>query len=261
MMENRYVKADGERSLSVNMPSHFSGNNRSPELKIIDYSNISSDYLKIGKERNTAFFVIISGGEKREKQYFSPLFDNIRFRRIRIKFITKPKEGIQKISRLIAIADAEKNSLSDSENPDIPDSYFIVTDRDHFEPEIRAKMFECKTKGYSLIVSNPCFEVWLYYGYFSERPKKEEIPCTDIKQMSSAFKRFLGNKVKGGCKPSKEIFKIETAVMNSKSNYIFDETGFPELFSTDMHVLAEAILPYIVDILHVPRCALGLEKD
>lgn len=96
-----------------------------------------------------------------------------------------------------------------------------------------------------MIISNSCFEVWLYYAEKSNRPLDFVIPQNKL-EISSAFKTWANTQIKGGLKPKKAIFNIERNIANAKNNYV-EENGFPTLFSTQMFRLAEQMLPFVKD--------------
>jgi hypothetical protein len=108
---------------------------------------------------------------------------------------------------------------------------------------------KCKNSKINLIISNSCFEVWLYYGIFNQEPKDLNIP-DDSLQISREFKTYFNDKFRGGIDPRYVIFDIETAIANSKTNYEEDNNGIPKLFSTNMFLLAEQLLPFIKDELN-----------
>lgn len=63
--------------------------------------------------------------------------------------------------------------------------------------------------------------------------------------MSKALKGYLNDKVAGGIRPNEALFDVEVAIQNAKSSYSDDADKFPSLFSTNMFLLAEEILPLI----------------
>ena len=199
-----------------------------------------------GKLLPKSFFVIVSGGEKREKDYFKSKIIST-FKQIKIKFIAKSDEGNPE--RLLELAKDEQNRYKTSQE-DEPDKIFIVSDVDHFMNKLLKIKSECTNLDISLIISNSCFEVWLYYGKFNNKPVDFKIPA-DAKEISQSFKTYLNSKVKGGIDPRKAIFDIRENIKNAKDNYSEDINGIPELFSTNMFLLAEALLPLIQDDLDI----------
>jgi hypothetical protein len=240
---NSYSKSDGikpERAIIKRNEIQFAND------IVLVTNEVAQDYLKKEKNLDTALFIIISGGEKKERQYFSCILSQPqKFSKIKIHFLSKKKEGLQTFE-LLETANKIRCKLEDSE-VDHSDSFFLLSDRDHFYPEILAIKPECDKERYCLIVSNPCFEIWLYYSYFELLPSDDGFQLPEVKQMSSEFKGFLNQKsaLKGGVDPRKAIFEIKSAIINSRQKYKEDELGIPELFSTNMFELAEVLLPLI----------------
>lgn len=212
----------------------------SSEIPIVD---IPISYSKQDGAFSPAKFIIISGGEEKEKIYLTKISDSNSFPRINIEFISKKGQGLTTI-QLLEKANEIKERLDQSIIEEFPDSIYLLSDRDHFYPEIQAIIPECKEKGYTLIVSNPCFEIWLYYSHYSNRPIDFQIP-ENVREISKAFKHHLEIVRKGGIDPRKSIFEIENAIINTEANYEEDENGIPKLFSTNMFVLGKQLVEMI----------------
>ena len=187
------------------------------------------------------FYVLISGGEKREKDYFKMLLSGDKFKRIKLSFEVDAKrlypEGL-----LQTAIDKKKYYASSQE--DAPDHFFIISDIDHFYNDLVKIQPQCTKEHIELIMSNPCFEIWLYYGREKNPPKDFVIP-TDRLKISQTFKTYLGTKVKGGVNPKKALFDIKSAIDHAEKHYEKDDNGIPKLFSTNMFVLASQLLPLI----------------
>jgi hypothetical protein len=194
-----------------------------------------------GVKSPKSFFVIVSGGEKREKDYFTIISKSDKFERIRLEFIADPAQlnpdGLMETAK-------DKQERYKTSQEDEPDKIFIVSDVDHFINELLRIKPECEKLGIHLIISNSCFEVWLYYGKFNNKPSDFKIP-DDVLKISQAFKTYLGTKIKGGIDPRKAILDIFENIQNAKTNYSEGKNGIPELFSTNMFLLAESLLPFI----------------
>jgi len=200
-------------------------------------------YQKLSIEATpSVFFVIISGGQVREKNYFKLISNHDRFKRIKIDFIADPKKLSPK--GMYEIAEYRKAHLASSQNEgDAPDIIFLVSDVDHFMDELIEIKPKCSAEHFHLIISNSCFEVWLYYAYFSDIPNFS-IP-EKLDKISWKFKGWLPSVIQGGVKPIKAILQIHQNIENSKQNYNEDQNGIPDLFCTNMFELAEKLLPLI----------------
>jgi hypothetical protein len=194
-----------------------------------------------GKLLPKSFFVIVSGGEKTERNYFKMISNHDKFQRIKIEFIADPQQ--LNPDGLLETAKYKQKHYQLSQE-DKPDKIFIVSDVDHFMSELLRIKPECENLNIQLIISNSCFEVWLY----KNKPDDFKIP-EDYLKISQSFKTYLGNKVKGGLDSRKAILDISANIQNAEINYHEDKNGIPLLFSTNMFILAKALLPFIVEKL------------
>lgn len=208
----------------------------------IESKALSEDYSKAeGWRVPKTFYVLISGGEKREKDYFKMLLLSDKFKRIKLSFEVDVKrlypEGLLQIA-------LDKKEYYASSQEDAPDHFFIISDIDHFYNDLVRIQPQCVREDINLIMSNPCFEIWLYYGKEKNPPKDFVIPTEQLK-ISQAFKTYLGTKVRGGVNPKKALYDIKSAIDHAKKHYEKDDKGIPKLFSTNMFVLASQLLPLI----------------
>ncbi|MDR1974108.1 MAG: RloB family protein [Bacteroidales bacterium] len=242
-----YTKSNPEKSVSEPKP-------QSKAVEIVTtvaIKDAGTNYKKEdGVKSPKSFFVIVSGGEIRERDYFKVIMNQDKFERIKIKFIANPNLS-KKIDKDNRLQDLFETATSEQERyksslrkEDEPDKIYIVSDVDDFINDLLIIQSKCDKSNIQLIVNNSCFEVWLYYSRFSEQPTDFKIPEQGDK-ISSAFKRYLGSKVEGGIDPRKAIFNVVVNIANAKSNYQKDENRLPKLFSTNMFLLAEQILPFI----------------
>jgi hypothetical protein len=206
--------------------------------------NVASDYLKTSKELIAkAFFVIISGGEVREKDYFTILSRHDNFKRIKIEFIADPNQLSPKGMLNLAKYKKEHFLSSQQINTENPDRIYLISDVDEYMGELLEIKPECKKEQLHLIISNSCFEVWLYYACRSTTPT---FPIPEkIETISWKFKEWLPTIIKGGINPTKAVFNIHQNIESAKANYKEDAHGIPELFSTNMFELANDLLPLI----------------
>jgi hypothetical protein len=214
------------------------------EVQAVPVAEIQSlEYQKpYIEEMPKAFFVIISGGQVREKDYFKKISVHDNFNRIKLEFIADPL----KLSPdgMLELAQYKKNRFKSSKHTDDePDKIYLISDVDHFMTELLRIKPTCDSEKFKLIISNSCFEVWLYYAYHDVIPNFP-IP-SDYLKISSKFKGWLPCVIRGGIKPEKAILDIYQNIENAKKNYMEDANGIPELFSTNMFELAQDLLPLI----------------
>ena len=213
----------------------------------LSVGKMSSDYLKGEATIETKIVIIISGGDKREKDYFKMLMKDRHIRRLKIAFVSKKGQGLVP-SQMFELAkeylfNKRFVTETDSFSIDADDTLYLVQDMDEFEVDIRT-MFD---KGDEIqqatwIVSNPSIEVWLFYhkfdtpkGYLDEGLKKP------LSERSQWLKKKLDALVPGGINPINAFADIRIAIANSKANYK-EYNGLPDVYSTQMHILAEDIL-------------------
>jgi hypothetical protein len=193
-----------------------------------------------GRLSPKSFFVIVSGGERTERMYFKIISRQDRFRRIKIEFISDAKQLYPK--GLLETA-KQRQAHYESSREDEPDRIFIVSDVDHFMNELLEIKPECEKFDISLIISNSCFEVWLYYAFYPaisnfKPPEKKE-------HISRSFRQWMPSNIN----PGDAIFHIHHNIKTARKHYEEDENGIPVLFSTNMFLLAESLLPCINDEL------------
>lgn len=201
----------------------------------------SSRYSKgEGLIEPTAFFVVFSNGTEREKDYLEWIRNNSK--RVRLEFFGIPESPDDLLLKLLK----KKKEYDETASSVHPDKFYAVTDVDHFYNDIIRSRDGYSSNSIRLIISNPCFEVWLYYSKREDKFEGFEMPEEHLK-LSKAVKHFLDVKIPGGCNPKKAVLDIRENIVRAKKNYSVDKNGIPDLFSTNMFILAENLLPYISD--------------
>jgi hypothetical protein len=187
-----------------------------------------------------AFVVVFSNGEVREKNYFQWMMYHCA--RLRLEFFSNPVSPDDMLDGV----KSKKDEYASTAGEESPDTYYLVTDVDHFYTVILRCQSDYEKEGVKLIVSNPCFEVWLYYSKRDDMFDGFVMPENPLK-LSQEVKRFLNEQIPGGCNPKTAIFDIKANIANARKNYDEDGSGIPVLFATSMFRLAEEVLPFIED--------------
>lgn len=139
------------------------------------------------------------------------------------------------------------------------DQVWIVFDRDPDlldtrKPQIEEIRRVCNSRAsWDGAVSNPCFEVWLFYHLF------DHMPNVDRLEESETWRRELHAREPGGFDSRRHPLLIESAIRNSFSLFHTNQHGEPDVGSTDVFKLAEQILPFISDSLAFRKADLGIE--
>ena len=197
-------------------------------------------YKKRPPFRDAKLFVIICEGERREPDYFE-FFDQITSK---IKILPIPSsEGKSSPKHLHENA---KNAVNKFDINDDDELWFVL-DIDSWEiNQIHDLKKECDDiKYWNIALSNPCFEVWLYYHF--EKIVPELVDSSKCKE----WKELIQKTNLKGFDPDIHPKFIGLAIKNSKINY--KEKGYlPEIGSTQVFNLAEKIFPLIKDVLENP---------
>jgi len=186
--------------------------------------------------RSASLFVIICEGEKREPQYFE-FFDGLTSK-IKVRPIPS-SEGKSAPVHLIENANEAEKKFEVVEDDDV----WFVLDIDRWRDGIHVLQEECrKKKNWNVAISNPCFEVWLYY-HFGQNPPNLQNP-----EACGNWKGLLPEINNGGFDSNRHPTLLENAIANSKKN--FAENGYlPNIGSTQVFRLGERILPFVKSLL------------
>ena len=190
------------------------------------------------------FVVIFSGGNVREPAYFKLVTLNPSlFPVLKLKILPEDRYYTNHEPRVFTYSEMETKAFGSSTTTERPDYFYVVTDVDVFMPHIITFKPRLESQGIKMIVSNPCFEVWLYYSKRTDKLDGFVAPANPD-AISSEVKRFVHVQT-GGVNPTKALYDIETSIRNARANYAEDANGIPALFSTNMYVLAEHIHPFL----------------
>ena len=214
-----------------------------------------SDYSKGAPYLSTKIIFILSGGSKREKDYFKPLKADKMIRSIKIAFRSKNGQGLKpyELNALAAEFIKNKNFVTEDDKCyriEDEDIIYLLQDVDEFSIEVKKYLCDNATQSqYKWIVSNPSFEIWLFYHYFDTTELLEEGVRMSERDRSNWLKERLNTIVSGGVKTTQALYGIENAIANSSKNYV-EENCFPKLYSTQMHIVAKSILSLMKSEFH-----------
>lgn len=109
----------------------------------------------------------------------------------------------------------------------------FCADKNAFIPE---SLDEVKAyTAWNVAQSNPCFEIWLYYHFYDEKPNDE-----DAEEYAS-FKEYVDGTISGGFNFDKDPVRLEDAIANAEKNYAKDENGLLQQYSTAVFILGKEI--------------------
>ena len=136
------------------------------------------------------------------------------------------------------------------------DEVWIVLDSDPDKtssriPQIIAVKSEIKAYDrWSLVESNPCFEVWLYYH---GQPIFESF---EGKEACKNWKSLVNTVLPGGFDSRKHPIFIEEATRHAKENFSLDSAENPNIGSTEVFRLSESMLGLLVDKIREAKAKL-----
>jgi hypothetical protein len=193
--------------------------------------------------RDYKLFAIACEGTKREPEYFN-LFSQIS-RKVTVDIIEskvtdaelQSKHKDSSAPRWVldrAIAYIEKEGL------DRADDLWFVIDKDRWSIEqLREIADYCdQYPNWHIVLSNPCFEVWLYFHKKSTFSGGATASCGDLKQTLASMET-------GGYHPYKFIPFLEDAIKNAKGADTDPNHFMPGPMETKVYQLGEALLTFI----------------
>lgn len=250
MSSNRrlsYTKDSGTHELE---PLRQIGSNGADE--VIAHSVITSDlpsvYSKSDGTLPYDLVFVISGGTTRERDFLKVLINGKGPSSLRVVFISKEGQGLHPVQMQEKWKHIRASGIIETDiqnfQLDEMDKVFLLTDVDEFYDQLVGILSE-KSDGDNgqWVISNPCFEMWLYYCYMNNPVEDlailKELPPAERSQKL----KYLGNiLVSGGMNPMRAFEQIHDGIRNSESHYALDENGITILFATQMHIMAKYLL-------------------
>lgn len=243
---NRLKYSKSDSSKTINLEPLPKPNSTSTD-EIGGLGALATDYTKGEPHLETTVVFILSGGSVREKDYFKPIKDDKQITNIKIAFRSKKGQGL-KPYELIAIANdylkskifiTEDNLSYHIEDGDI---IYLIQDVDEFGTEIKKHLAsDYERSAIQWIISNPSFEIWLFYHHFDDPAMLSEGLSKSEHDRSNWLKEYLHGIIPGGIKPMQALHSADVAINNSRKNYS-EVDGFPNIYATQMHIVAERIL-------------------
>lgn len=218
------------------------------EESFTNASTASESYQKPMPEVEVLRIFVISGGAKREPDYFKLLRKNTSLKRILVVVRSKKGQGLNPlqmsalslkfiIEQRFETEEGKTYMLLDT------DPIYMITDLDEFGEDLCRLVKEGRSQ-LQWIISNPCFEIWLYYHYFdSPMPQLENGLRIELSKRSQWMKQKLHEL--HPTDSAKALLDMQTAIVNLKTNFQIGCEGLPDVFSTQMHYFAEYLLDAI----------------
>lgn len=249
----KYAKGEASRKI-FEASQVFESESKNPDI-ISRFSTVAADYSKGTPYLSTRIMFILSGGSKRERDYFRPLKTDVHIRSIRIAFRSKDGQGLKPYElKTLAEEFIERKQFVTEDNQSYrieeDDMIYLLQDVDEFSDELKMYLTGNNSQTqYKWIISNPSFEIWLYYHYSDTTGPLSKGINMSARDRSNWLKEHLNTIVAGGVKTTKALYIIESAIANSRKNYGEDKS-LPNLYSTQMHIVGESILSIMKTEFH-----------
>lgn len=160
--------------------------------QVYEISGVSSAYQKPEGILSTSLLFVLSGGEKKEKDFLRELIRQRELHSLRVVFMSEKGQGLQPYQMQDKWAQIQLTEEIKIESQlfhlEAMDKVFLLSDVDEFYEQLE-KIFKKDSTGTQgqWIVSNPCFEIWLYYCYL-DSPEKD-LECLKTEPVTTRSKK------------------------------------------------------------------------
>ena len=196
--------------------------------------------------REAKSIYIFCEGAKREYQYFEYFREmdsriNVEIYKLNHTEDNSPLGLFNIATNCIVLSDKNPNPKYSFQEKD---EVWLVFDTDIDKNNSRTAQIdklrlECSKKlNWYAVQSNPCFEVWLHYHKFENKPTFEG------DSLCSNWKNFVNDSYPGGFDSRKYPIYIEHASKNAENNFS-SENGVPNIGSKEVFRLANSIFPLL----------------
>lgn len=217
-----------------------------------DVLKVSPAYSKTDGILSTNLVFVLSGGEKRENDFLRELIRQRELHSLRVAFMSEKGQGLQPYQMQERWSEIQSTGMfkidSQVYHLDTTDKVFLLSDVDEFYDQL-AKINSNNTGKHECqwIVSNPCFEIWLYYCYLDN--PEIDLGCLKAEPAAKRSKKMkaMGNTlVSGGLNPRLAFENMLNGIEHSIAYYAEDDNEIPVLYATQMHEMAQ----YLVDVMN-----------
>ena len=213
---------------------HFSG---SAEMSV-------PDYQKPMPEIDPPRLFIISGGTNRESDYLKFARNLAASKHIVLAITSKKGQGLQPFQMSQWADQFYLNHRFETKEQDYElvdsDHIFMISDVDEYGSDLTRRIPD-NPERLKWIVSNPCFEIWLFYHYFEcPLPLLEEGLSLPVSKRSQWMKQRLHELHQ--VDSAKALLNMQIAIKNTEANFKMGENGLPDVYATQMYLFAQALL-------------------
>ena len=220
------------------------------------------DYGKREPSRDAHKIYIVCEGKGTEPNYFAffeGLSSNLQVITILPTKGTDPLKLLERAKQIL-LDDSKKYTIDYKQR----DTVWFVIDTDTWEKEgkiaplrdfcSQQNMAVAQVSAYNawnVAQSNPCFEIWLYYHFYENKPASDEV------DKFVSLKEFVNNRISGGFDFEKDPARLEQAITNTRKNFSVDENDMPSLFASEIYQLGAEINAFVKNDVAKLRNKLG----
>ena len=206
---------------------------------------MSSAYQKPEGILSTSLIFVLSGGEKKEKDFLRELIKQRELNSLRVVFMSEKVQGLQPYQMQEKWEQIQLTGEIKIESQlfqlDTMNKVFLLSDVDEFYDQLE-KIFKGNQTDVQgrWVVSNPCFEIWLYYCYL-DSPEKV-LGCLKTEPITTRSKKMkaLGNTlVSGGLNPCLAFENMLNGIEHCIAYYAEDDNRITVLYATQMHEMVQ----------------------
>lgn len=253
-MENKrkltYDRPSIGRSLLPKRNTHIEHSENKQNVQLRSVPTLKG-YEKTDGVLSYNIICVISGGERKEKMFLDELIRHKNLHSLRIAFISKDGQGLQPnqmLEKWEGIQSAGEFNIGEKiYYLDSTDKVFLLSDVDEFYDQLVKIFSNHKNHQGQWIISNPCFEIWLYYCFKND--PNTDLACLNpltVDKRSKKMKHIGNTVVRGGLNPLLAFEKMKDGIKHSLNHYAEDQNSIPVLYATQMHKMAQ----YLVDTMN-----------
>ena len=185
----------------------------------------------------------MSGGIRTEQSYFTWIQEQLKVASIDIDVESEGFNPGKLLEAAISLRNSEKREAKRQGDPtNVYDRVWVVTDVDEFDAELPQVKLDALKAKVDLVISNPCFEVWLNYHHdastrpvdrFEAQSRSKKLGIVDIEYPKRiVFEQLVGR-----------FEKAEKVAVRHRAHHVDSEAKFPhDAPSTRVDELVRSLL-------------------
>lgn len=172
-------------------------------------------------------FLVVAGGMT-EKDYFDYIRKSLANTPLKLDVEAKGKNPAALLGRAIDLRDEDKREARrNNDRHNVYQRVWVVTDTDEFTDELVDLIGAAADEGIDLIISNPCFELWMVlhdreYGKYCETPQIQAVAKSKGMLTGSNSKSLVLDKIQGNFERA-EVFSQQLRQRHEQDDKFFPD--------------------------------------